>query len=249
LYGRPILASQQVQSAGEDAVRFVQGCSAEEFFDFIELSFKVQSARRALQDDNDFVDALNEIFRRENAPYQVTPGVVRQEPNPQTKGPMSGGMILRRIAFPKVVRMDDEVPHTEAVLPALSVLSRPEFSSANDEFRKALEDYRKGDFEDCLVKCGSSLESTLKVLCRMNHVTFDPDKDTAGPLLDKLLAKSQLDTGTFKEPLIAIGRMRNRLSAAHGGGSKVKTVPRHVAQYAVTSTAAAIVLLVHDMGK
>ena len=45
LYGRPVLASQHVQSAGEDAVRFVQGCSAEEFFDFIELSFKVQCAK------------------------------------------------------------------------------------------------------------------------------------------------------------------------------------------------------------
>jgi hypothetical protein len=42
---------------------------------------------------------------------------------------------------------------------------------------------------------------------------------------------------------------RNRLSAAHGGGSKVRTVERHVAQYALTSTAAAITLLVHDMGK
>lgn len=43
--------------------------------------------------------------------------------------------------------------------------------------------------------------------------------------------------------------MRNRLSAAHGGGAKVKAVERHVAQYALTSTAAAIVLLVHDMGR
>jgi hypothetical protein len=34
-----------------------------------------------------------------------------------------------------------------------------------------------------------------------------------------------------------------------GGGSAVRSVDRHVAQYALTATAAAIVLLVRDMGK
>lgn len=63
------------------------------------------------------------------------------------------------------------------------------------------------------------------------------------------MAKSVLDTGTFREPLIVVARMRNRLSSSHGETSKVKTVERHVAQCALTSTAAAIVLLVHDMEK
>ena len=63
--------------------------------------------------------------------------------------------------------MDDEVTHTEAVMPALTVLADPAYRAANDEFRKALEDLR-GDFEDCLVKCGSGFESVLKVLCQKN---------------------------------------------------------------------------------
>jgi hypothetical protein len=229
---------------------FVQQCNPTEFFDFIEVSFKVECAWHIFSEERekDFVDVLNDMFRFENAPYQVTPGVFRHEKNPRTTGPMSGGTLLIRVAFPKVVRVDEEVAHTQAILPALSALSSPEYAGANDEFRKALEDYRKGDYEDCLVKCGSSFESTLKVLCRMNKVSFDPNKDTAGPLLDKLLTKSHLDTATFKEPLIVIARMRNRLSAAHGGGSTARTVPHHVAQYALTSTAAAIVLLVRDLG-
>jgi hypothetical protein len=45
-----------------------------------------------------------------------------------------------------------------------------------------------------------------------------------------------------------IATMRNRLSSAHGGGTAVRAVDRHVAQYALTSTAAAVVLLVHDIG-
>ena len=39
------------------------------------------------------------------------------------------------------------------------------FTSADQEFIEALEDYRKGDYGDCLTKCGSSLESTMKIIC------------------------------------------------------------------------------------
>ena len=53
----------------------------------------------------------------------------------------------------------------------------------DDEFRKALDDYRKGDTEDCVAKCGSAFESVLKVLCQKNGIPFDANKDTAGPLL------------------------------------------------------------------
>ena len=99
-----------------------------------------------------------------------------------------------------------------------------------------------------MAKCGSASESTLKILCRKNKLPLDESKDTAGPLLDRVLPALPLDAATFKEPLIAVARLRNRLSSAHGGGSKVRSVPRHVAQYALTSTAAAITLLVHEMG-
>ena len=43
-----------------------------------------------------------------------------------------------------------------------------------------------------------------------------------------------------------IATMRNRLSGSHGGGDTVRSVERYVAQYALTSTAAAIVLLTHE---
>jgi hypothetical protein len=102
---------------------------------------------------------------------------------------------------------------------------------------------RKGVYGDCLVKCGSAFESVLKVLCTQNGWKFDP-KDTAARLLGTVLPHTKLD-GFFKEPLTLIATMRNRLSAAHGGGAAVRSVERHVAQYAITSTAAAMVLLVH----
>jgi hypothetical protein len=67
-------------------------------------------------------------------------------------------------------------------------------------------------------------------------------------LLTIVLNNSSLDR-FFEQPLMLIATMRNRLSSSHGGGTSVRGVTRHVAQYAVTSTAAAVVLLVHEVGQ
>jgi hypothetical protein len=242
LYGRAHLSKSQQHTDAEDVMAFTGECSAEELFDFIEAGFKLDVASHIFGDENEFVDALNTIFLMERAPFQVLHGVTRQQPEQHY-------INIVRVAFPKIVRLDDQVAHTEAVLPALAALADPAYAGADDEFRKALDDYRRGDFEDCLGKCGSAFESVLKVLCKKNGIPHDPDKATASPLLDKVLGRSTLDTGTFKEPLLLVARMRNRLSSSHGGGALVRKVDRHVAQYAVTATAAAIVLLVQDMGR
>jgi hypothetical protein len=141
--------------------------------------------------------------------------------------------------------VEEEVTHTEAVTPALSVLSAPHYEAANVEFRDALDEYRRGHFADCLTKCCSAFESVMKVLCRRNGWRFDEKKDTAGNLLNIIVSNSTLDP-FFGEPLTLIATLRNRLSSSHSGGTAVRSVRRHVAQYAVTSTAAAIVLLAHE---
>lgn len=196
-----------------------------------------------------FVDAINEIFRVEGAPYQLTKVVKVHEKDTSSfpGGFPRAGTIIRTVAYPKVVRAEDEVTHTEAVVPALSVLSAPHFEAANLEFRDALDEYRKGHYGDCLTKCASSFESVLKVLCRKNGWPFDEKKDTAAPLLKSVVTNSTLDP-FFEQPLMLIATMRNRLSSSHGGGTAVRSAERHVAQYALTNTAAAVVLLVHEVG-
>jgi len=87
----------------------------------------------------------------------------------------------------------------------------------------------------------------MKSLCKRNKWPFDDKKDTAGPLLKIILSHSKLDP-FFEQPLLLIATMRNRLSSSHGGGTAVRSVERHVAQYAVASTAAAILLLAHEAG-
>jgi hypothetical protein len=127
-------------------------------------------------------------------------------------------------------------------------LSAPDFEAANLEFRDALDEYRKGHYGDCLTKCGSAFESVMKSLCTRNRWLFDEKKDTAATLLKIVVSKSTLDP-FFEQPLMLIATMRNRLSSSHGGGTTVRIVEPHIAQYALASTAAAILLLIQEVGK
>ena len=94
--------------------------------------------------------------------------------------------------------------------------------------------------------CGSAFESVLKVICKSNGWPFD-ETDTAGRLMRTVVERSSLDP-FFKEPLALMATMRNRLSAAHGVGDGHRAPQRHVARYAVSSVAAAVVLLVNAAG-
>lgn len=247
LHGRPKLSDDpRAREPWEDGLGFALSCSAAEFLDFIELTFRSAPMWRLLNDENELVDAINELFRVESAPYQLTRLVKTEEPNPVKAGPYGGGgTVIRTVAWPRVIRADDEISHSEAVLPALSALGAPHFEAANLEFRDALDEYRRGRYGDCLTKCCSAFESVMKSLCKVNDWPFDGNRDTAGPLLRTVLSHSRLDP-FFEQPLLLIATMRNRLSSSHGGGTAVRNVERHVAQYALTSTAAAILLLVHD---
>ena len=246
LHGRVKLSDDpRERTPFEDVLGFALSCSPAEFFDFVELTFRSSPMWRVLNDENELVDAINDVLRVEGAPYQVTRFVKAEEFDAAARFG-HGGTVIRTVAYPKVIRADDQVTHSEAIEPALSVLTTPQFEAANLEYRDALEEYRRGHYGDCLTKCCSSFESVMKSLCKGHKWSFDEKRDTAASLLKVILSKSALDP-FFEQPLLLIATMRNRLSSAHGGGTSVRSVERHVAQYALASTAAAILLLVHEI--
>ena len=244
LYGRTNLSGVQTSNATEDLINFLNNCNADEFFDFIELSFKLELTLEVMDDENQVVDALNTIFRDSNAPYQLTP-IVKVEEKAGVSRFNRPVTTIRTVAYPRIIRAEEELTYQEAVKPALSVLGAPHFEAANQEFRDAMDKYRKGDYEDSLAMCGSAFESVLKVLCKRKRWKYN-EQDTSSQLLDVVFSKSTLEP-FFKQPLMLIATMRNKLSSSHGGGSKVRNVEGHVAQYALTSTAAAIMLLVDEI--
>jgi hypothetical protein len=160
LVGRPKLTEgQYTNSQMQDVTTFLTGCSDEQFLDFIECIFQTHEYRRFWQGRDYLVDEINQLLLLGNIPYSITPSIwVVGAKNPTSDQVVEGESLL---SHPKVICRDDQLMHEMAVQPALVVLRDEQFTSANQEFLEALEDYRKGDYDDCLTKCGSAFESTL----------------------------------------------------------------------------------------
>ena len=209
-------------------------CNDEHFLDFVELIFQSSLQTRS---SRNLVDAVNEFLKLDDLPYSLTDFVWV----PDGDSPYSA---MELSARPQIIRRDNEVLHNTAIEPTLTLLTNPAFTSANKEFLEALADYRKGEYGDCVVKCGSSFESVMKIICARKVWSYN-QTDTAAPLLDVIFSNTNLDS-FFKQPLMLVATIRNRLSSAHGAGTQPRIVDRHVANFAINATAAAILLLVEE---
>jgi hypothetical protein len=148
----------------------------------------------------------------------------------------------------KLIRIDNTVTHQETIRPTLHLLAGPQYQAANDEYLAALEDYKQGDYEDCLIKCGKAFESLLKTICANRGWTPPPGRngkpaDTAAPFVREIMSKTGLDP-SFETTLMVVAAMRN--DEAHGKASPPPPPPpAYKARYALNATASAI-LLVHE---
>lgn len=234
LHGKPRLSKVNTSSKGDDALEFLFSCSDAHFLDFLEYIFSTRSYQQSSRSSN-LVNDLNEFFKQDNLPYAITDFV-------WTKGNQQGYETTTLTAYPQVIRKDSETIFQTAIQPTLQLLRETEFISANKEFLEALEDFRKADYGDCLTKCGSALESVLKVICSQNKWQHNPT-DTASPLIKTVIEKSELES-FFEQPLVLVATMRNKLSKAHGAGTTSREPTEAKAEYAINATAAAILLLV-----
>jgi hypothetical protein len=241
LHGVPILSLDgQPSNRAEDLFHFLSSCTSEHFLDFVEYIFQVDAFWR-VSDKAGFVDQINAFFNVDDLPYFLTEYVEVEEP-----GEFHGHRttVIKVAAYPRVVLQENRLVHAEAVAPVLYLLTNPAFASANTEFLDALQDYRKGDFGDCLTKCGSAFESVMKVICHNKKWPYK-QTDTASALLNTIIPRTTLDS-FFNQPLMLIATIRNRLSKSHGAGTVTKNVPKHIAQFTINTTAAAIILLVEE---
>jgi hypothetical protein len=245
-HGKMQLSDGYPQSREEDAKIFLMTCKDDEFFDFIEYIFKVNCLFHVSPGENNIVADINELFASENIGFELTEIVKQEVIEPANEYPFSGSeqKIIKTIAYPQVIRKDDQVIHATTIMPALNLLSEPKYRTANQEYLEALEDYRKGDYGDCLTKCGSSFESVMKIICDNKKWKYR-QTDTASTLLNIIINNSGIEP-YFEQPLIIIATLRNRLSKSHGAGVTPKEATQNHARYALNSTAAAIMFLVNE---
>jgi len=243
LLGTPrLIPGVQATTYMMDALAFLTTCSDDHFLDFIEFAL---AAYRHLRSEEKVVEDLNQFLRVDDLPYAVT-GYVWDQRVEAT--PFLGGtehVVHTLVALPQVILMDSQATYALAVEPALTLLKRPEFVVPNTEFLEALADYKRGEYGDCLTKCNSAFESVMKVICNKNKWAYSPS-DTASDLLKIVFGKKPTLEPFLKTPLLVVPTMRNTTSPSHGGGATPRKVLPNRAEYALTATAGAILLLVSE---
>lgn len=153
----------------------------------------------------------------------------------------------------QIFRIDSEYMHQEVLKPALSLLKGEYFAGAQDEFLKAHQHYRNGEYEQSIVWAARSFESALKGACAKRKWKYEKGAravDLLKTVRSNGLWPDYLD-GSFDQLLATLAsglpKVRND-AGGHGQGPHPRTVPAFIASYALNLAAAKMILLVEAVG-
>lgn len=206
--------------------------NVERVLDAVELSFRFIDKRTrsydymrrpdASEKADDAIAELNVRFREHGVGFQFLDG--------------------------RIVRVDSEYVHSEAIKPAIRLLYNKRYAGAQQEFLSAHQHYRKGEAKEALNDCLKALESVMKAICDKRRWRY-PKNATAKALID-VCFKNELIPAFWESQYSALRTLlesgvptgRNRLSG-HGQGTAPVEVPGHIAAYMLHMTASSIVFL------
>ena len=179
LHGIGTLSGNSNLDPGEDIIAFLSECNDDHFLDVIEFTFQSEHIWQALNPStlerihvDTLIECINQFFEVDDLPYHLTGFSTGENHN---------------TSFPRVIRRDNTALHQTAIEPTLTLLSQPGFGAANEEFLNALKDFRGADYGDCVVKCGSSIESVMKIICDKKSWPYNQN-DTASGLAQERIA-------------------------------------------------------------
>ncbi|MEL6161802.1 MAG: hypothetical protein AAFR18_21530 [Cyanobacteria bacterium J06627_32] len=148
----------------------------------------------------------------------------------------------------KILRVDSELLHVEAVKPALRLLNVPHYEGAQEEFLSAYDHYRHGNNKEAITDCLKAFESTMKAICDKRGWTYSKN-DTAKKLIkacfdNDLIPSFWQNQFSSLQKLLegSIPTVRNKLGG-HGQGSIPVNVPAHLVAYTLHMTASTLVFL------
>ncbi len=149
----------------------------------------------------------------------------------------------------QIIKIDSQFIHSEAVKPALFMLSDPMYKGANEELLKAHEHYRKKRYKECLNECLKAFESCMKIICGKRGWPYN-EKDTANRLIETVFKHALIDSSMTSHFTALISTLKSGVptvrndQSAHGQGSEEIIVPEYIAAYILHLTASNILLLV-----
>jgi hypothetical protein len=147
----------------------------------------------------------------------------------------------------QVLRVDNQFVHSDAVKPALALLSDSRFQGPHQEFLHAHELYRTAKpsdhkiLEDAIAAALKAFESALKIICDVKKWPYNASA-TAIPLVYTVI-ENGLVPQYLQSSLAGLATLSNRTSR-HGQGSQVRNMSPYFAAYALHLAATNILMLV-----
>jgi hypothetical protein len=223
-YGRVSLVSESVTtSPGVQIKTHLSCCPDTEVMDLIdavfqESTFFIEQAGGAdpIEEPERLAEEINRVFAEEGVGYRRVEG--------------------------RLVRLDDEVTHHEAIVPALRALATGRYGHASAEFSDAVADFSRGKWRATLTHANAAFESVLKVLTGQKN-------GNAGDLIKAAKKQGLIPTylGASVDNLVALVHglpaARGQQSSAHGLGHASGEADEHLARLVLTMAAAFIVFL------
>ncbi len=211
----------------------LQEKNLDKIIDIIELSFKVVNQ----------ITSKHSYLERQNAPKIANKGI--EELNDRLKEHGVGYQFVEN----KIIRVDSEFIHIEAVKPALRLLNISEYKGAQEEFLGAYEHYRHGKNKEALNDCLKSFESTMKVIIEKHE--WEVKSNTTAQQLIQVCFNNDLIPSFWQTQITSLRTMlessiptgRNKLSG-HGQGSTPIEIPDYLVSYMLHMTASTLVFLI-----
>ncbi|MCK4730147.1 MAG: abortive infection family protein [Candidatus Aenigmarchaeota archaeon] len=220
---------------------FMFRCSDEEFLSSLELllSIKIKNLSQ-FQEDYDqikntteiLIVNINKIFKIDKIGYEIIPAGLEDLPF-------------------IIVPFNSKYLYLETIKKPMSLMHSEKFKGALNEFEKAIEKYRKDDFENAIGEANKAYESTLKTVLFFKKIPFDETRDKIPRLVDKVKSANIIDStleSVFNSfwPVLKNGpnNIRNLSGVAHGQGVDVKTIQKSYADFVLRTVGTYIVFLI-----
>ena len=140
-------------------------------------------------------------------------------------------------AYPKAYLKQSQPVQQHAIEPALQLLADPAYTAANDDFLKALDRQRMGDYDGVLTACAATLEGAIKAAAQQRSWTIKGNG--LGTVFQSFASKTETVPDQLKAVVNFIHQRRSNAGDVHGHSAK-ETISEQEAALFVALTASLV---------
>ena len=216
-------------NSGQSIHKYLMECSLTELFDCVEIFLHIKAGYSEGDKLRETIKDINDIFSMDKIGYEIVETHFED---------------LKYI----IIRIDSKYLHNEVIKKTLTLLYDNSFKAALNEFENALEKYTKKEYPDAITYANSAFESVMKMIVGNDNLD-------AGHLMTEL-KKLEIRGTKFlpsyyenfgieiKKLLNCLPITRNEKGIPHGKGSKIESVDKSFAEFALHLSGSFIVFLI-----